>query len=271
MAAGDLITQAYQFEYNSLLVGAGTSYDITLVNNMTGHSVRTDTVPRFGAHGGVGGRHAADFKHFSIEGHFVVTSNTDFQTKRQALATAFAPIVDPADALPLCLMLPGPGTLIVQMRVRCTNLQLDLDRGLALGYPKWKVFLEAVDPVMYNRVVTSQAFTLPSDTRTITNAGNAPAKWTATLVGACVNPIVNNNNTGQLLSFYNLTLAATDVLTYDSATSTTKLNGTTISGALQTGFSWWDLRPGTNSISFAATSVSGATFNLSTNDAYWIP
>jgi hypothetical protein len=271
MVAGDLITQKYQFEYNGLLMGAGTSYDIEKINNMTGHSTRSDTVSRFGSHGGVGGRQYADFKHFSIEGNYLATSDADFQSKRQALALAFAPIVDPADALPLCLMLPNPGALIVQMRVRCTDLQGDIDRQFALNYPKWKVFLEAVDPVLYNRVATSQAFTLPSDTRTISNGGNAPAKWTATMVGACSNPILVNNSTGQVISFYSLTIGSSDILTFDSGTSTVKLNGTPTSGSLQTGFSWWDMRPGTNSISVTASSVSGATFNLTTNDAYWIP
>jgi hypothetical protein len=270
MVAGDLITQKYQFEYNGLLMGAGTNYDISLVNNMTGFSARSDTVSRFGSHGGVGGRHYADFKHFSIEGNFVASSDSDFQTKRQALALAFAPIVDPADALPLCFMLPNPGALIGQMYVRCTNIQLDLDRQHAIGYPKWKVFLEAVDPVIYNRTALSQSFTMPSDTRTITNNGNAPARWKGTLVGACTNPILNNNSTGQIISFYNLTLSATDVLIFDSGTSTVKLNGNPTSGSLQTGFSWWDMAPGTNSISFIASSVSGATFNITTNDAYWI-
>ncbi|MEQ1675084.1 MAG: hypothetical protein ABL876_00205 [Chitinophagaceae bacterium] len=271
MVAGDLITEAYQIEYNGLLVGANTNYDMRLINNMTGHDTRSDTVDRFGAHGGVAGRHYAKFKNFSIEGNFVTSTATDAQTKRQALGLAFKPIVASDDGLPLCLLLPGPGSLIVKMVVRPTKFECDITRDMAVGYPSWKVFLEAVDPTLYNRISTSQGFTMPSDTRVITNNGNAPAKWTARLTGICSNPILTNNNTGQVISFYNLTIGANDILTFDSGTSTVKLNGTPSSGSLQTGFSWWDMEPGNNSISISASSVSGGSFSLTTSDAYWIP
>lgn len=270
MTAGDLITGTYQVEYNGLLIGDGTKYDIESIDGLIGYDIRSDTVDRFGAHGGVAGRHYAHFKTFTVEGNLLANTDTEFRDRRQNLAAAYKPIVDPDGALPWLIMLPDPTSTIVKMMSRPLSLDCPLNRPFALKYAKFKLKLEAVDPVLYNRAPTSQSFTLPSDTRTIVNAGNAPAKWVGTLIGACQNPILTNNTTGQVISFYNLAMGVNDVLTFDSGTSTVMLNGTPTSGSLQTGFSWWDFSPGNNSISFIATNVSGATFNITTNDAYWM-
>jgi hypothetical protein len=269
MAVGDLITVPYQFEYNNLLIGHGTSYDVLEVNGLLGYDTRTDTANAFGRHGGSGGRHYAQFKNWNIKGTFLATTDADFQLKRQNLLAAYAPIVDPNSAINLAFMIPGAGTLICVTKCRCVGVNLPMQRDFALKHADYNIRMESIDPVIYNRVLNSQTFTMPSDTRTINNIGNAPANWIGTLTGACTNPIITNNETGQVISFFNMTLSASDVLIFDSSDSTVKLNGTPSSGSLTTGFSWWYYNPGGTSTSFTASGVSGASFNITTSDAYW--
>ena len=62
MAAGDLVTADYMFEYNGLVIGAGTDYDLEGISGLNGFSARSSSVERFGRHGGSGGRHYANMK-----------------------------------------------------------------------------------------------------------------------------------------------------------------------------------------------------------------
>lgn len=269
MALGDLVTEFYTFEYNGLAIGAGTDYDLLEVRNLLGYLARSDSTDRFGRHGATAGRHYANMKEPQFEGQFKVASDTDFQTKRQALAAAFGIRVAPINSLDLVTMLPGPTSLKISGKMRPRGLEVPMNRQHALKYAPFLIRMEMVDPILYALVSSTQIFTVPTDTRVLTNDGNAPAVWTATLVGPAENPILTNNDTGQILSFSSLTLTTGETLTYDSSDSSVKVNGVSVSSTFSTGFQWWDLDPGANSISFAATQAGSSSFSITWRDAYW--
>ena len=268
MALGDLVTADYMFEYNGLVIGANTDYDLISVTDFLGYESRSTTADLFGRHGGSAGRIYANTKTPTFEGKVAVTTDTDFQTKRQALASAFAVIVDTENALEMVTMLPGPSTLKVQALMRPSAFVMPMNREHALKYAPYLVRFEMVDPILHALVSTTTVFTMPSDTETITNNGNAPANWTGTLAGPAENPLLTNNDTGQTMQV-NVVLTGSETLVFDSFDSTIKKNGVSQTVFLSSGFSWWDLAPGNNSISITAANASTAAFSITHRDAYW--
>lgn len=269
MAVGDLITADYMFEYNNLVFGATTDYSLFNIPDLLGFKVRSTTIDRFGRHGGVSGRHYANIKMPVFEGKFLSSTNTDFEVKRQALASAFKVIVDPNNSLPLVFQLPGADSLKIQTFVRPMGFACPISRDFTRKYSPFIIQFEMPDPILYSLVVKTQVFTLPNSTFSLINSGNAPAHWSAALAGPATNPIITNNDTGQMLSFTELVLTGSDVLTFDSSDSTVKLNGDAISSTFNQGFSWFDLDPGPNNISFSATDANTASFSVIHRDAYW--
>lgn len=264
------ITQPYQFEFNGLVIGANTVYDLSEVTGLLGFTNRSGSTNRFGRHGGSAGRHYAEMKTIGIEGSILVTTDADFATRRKALAAAYNPIPDPYTKLPFVFMLPNAGTDKGFVYARPLGINYALNRAHALKYPGFRTRLEVLDPVLYSTVAGSQAYTMPSDTRAITNNGNAPGVWMLELTGPAVNPIITNTGTGQVISFTSLTLSSNEQLVLDSATSTAKVNGNSKSMLLNGGFSWWNLEPGVTNISVSVTSAGLATCTLTWRHGYWM-
>ncbi len=269
MALGDLVTGFYMFEYKNIVIGATTDYDLNEVTGLLGFLARSSTIDRFGRNGASSGRHYANMKSPVLTGRVRVVSDTDFQTKRQALASNFALITNPDDAVELVTVLPGPGLLKVQTLVRPVGFEMPLNRQHALKYAPYMIKLEMPDALLYSLTSTTTVFTVPSDTEVLTNNGNAPASWIGTLVGPATSPIITHIGTSQTLSFSELTLTGSDTLVYDSSKSTVEVNGAGISHTLASGSSWFDLDPGAQSISFSATDAATASFSITTRDAYW--
>lgn len=270
MALGDLVTAPYMIEYNGVALGPGTSYELLGIDNLLDINIRSQTTDRLGYHGSIAGRHLAQVKNLIIEGTILGTSDSDFGTKRKALYLAFRPIQDPLSALGLVTALPDTTLTKMQALARCTKIFMNVDRNFALKYPKFHIDMEMIDPIWYGLTTRTQAYTIPSSTNTINNAGNAPAKWIATLHGPSTNPVITNTTTGQVLSMSGTTITASDTLVFDSYGSTVKKNGAYIAPNFAAGFSWWDLEPGNQSISISQSGTTGATtFSITWNDAYW--
>lgn len=270
MALGDLVTANYQIEYNSLLLASTNGYDVAEFTGLLGHVIRSDSVTRFGRHGGTGGRHYAEMKNSTINLRVKPTSDTDYSVKRLAIGDAFAPIIDPADALYLVTQLPAASPLKFISLCRPRGLNMPLNRDTALGYTPIAVHLEHLDPRLYTLTETVQAFTMPSDTRTIVNTGNADAPWKITIAGPATNPVITNNTTGQVIAFESLVLNGTQTLIVDSATSTARVNGESVDIYVATGFSWWNFDPGSTSVTVSATTATTASCTLTTRSAYWV-
>jgi len=268
MAVGDLVTDDYMFEYNGLAIGATTDYGLTMVRNLIGYGSHRSSALRFGAHGMHAGRTYAIEKLPIFDGEIRITDDADFETKRRALTSAFQITVGPDDRELLVFRLPGAGTK-VQALCSCLGVDLEIDRLHSINVPRFKVRLEMADPILYALTAVNTVFTVSSDTQSIANNGNAPAGWTASLLGPATNPILTHNGTGQVIAFTQLELTGSDTLVYDSYEGTVKVNGVDKGNFIQGDFSWFDLLPGSNSISLSATDASMATFTLTHRDAYW--
>lgn len=271
MALGDLVTVPYMFEYNGFAFGGTTDFDIYNVGNLLSTYMRSDSSDRFGRHGASGARQYASMKTSNFEIKIRALSNSDFEVKRQALGAAFAPIVDPKDSLYLVFMLPGAGTTKVVTKARPLSVDPQIDRNFALNYPKFNVRLEHIDPLIYGLTENSQVFTMPSDTRTINNAGNAKTHWKLSIAGPITNPVITNNTTGQSIAFSGLILNGTQVLTLDSFDSTAVVNGESVDIFIASGFSWWSLSPGNTSITVSGTTATTAAATLFWRNGYWLP
>lgn len=103
----------------------------------------------------------------------------------------------------------------------------------------------------------------PSGSFYAVNAGNAPADWTATIVGPITDPTLSIN--GVTIAFTGVTVLAGQTLIIDTKERTMWLNGDPSSSRYgNSNFqSWgWDdvrLRPGTNMARLTGTSTTGAT------------
>lgn len=268
MAVGDLVTAPYMFEFNGLVLGATTDYDIELIQGVNGFSVRTDTEEAFGRHGSVAGRHYAKHKTPTIDGNIRTSDINDFLTKRQALVNAFAPIEDVNSSLPFVLRYPG-SALKVYANIRPLEFDIPVDFRFSIAYPHFNIKFEQIDPRLYDLNLTNTSFTMPTDSKVITNNGNARTNWLGTLVGPCELPRITNDDTGQFIEL-NLVLTGTDVVTFDSSTSLVNINNIPTGSLLTAGFSWWDLDPGNTNISFTASNAASAVFSITHRDAYWM-
>ena len=273
MAVGDLVVADYGFEYNGLLIGAGTDYDLQSISNFLGFSMHTTTtVAKFGRHGDSPGRHFANSKKPTFIGNIKADNATDFAAKRTAFINAFAPIVDPNSQNDLVVRLPDAAGSKYKVSARPIDLEIPLERAFTRMYAPYTLRFEQPDPRIYSLTATTRTFNISTGaaTETIPNAGNADAKWIAELIGPCDSPVLTHEGTGQSLGFAGLSLASGEALVYDSSNSTVKVNGVSVGNAYTSGFSWFNLGPGNNDITITASNSSTASFSLTWNDAYWM-
>jgi hypothetical protein len=123
--------------------------------------------------------------------------------------------------------------------------------------------MSAVDPVVFGNVIPSKI---------ATNEGQVEAPVTIKIVGACVNPLIENRTTGEVIKFKNLTMGAQDELLIDTAFGQKKieLNGqnafNTLDFAASTFFS---LQIGDNEIEFTdETASNNATIHFIYRNLY---
>jgi len=94
----------------------------------------------------------------------------------------------------------------------------------------------------------------------VTNSGNFPAPWVATIIGPVTNPVLTCN--GQSVTF-NGTVNAGETLVVDSLGRSVLLNGTASRYSWVAATSqWFELPVGVSSVNFGATSGTG-TCNFS--------
>jgi tail protein len=105
---------------------------------------------------------------------------------------------------------------------------------------------------------------------TATNSGTYPSKPVLTIAGPVVNPIVDNQTSGQTLSF-SLTLASGDSLVIDTDKRSILLNGTASRrSSLLSGSQFFELAPGSSTIRFRNNGAfdAGALLTVAFHDAY---
>lgn len=273
MTAGDLISDDWQFELRDYLFGSGQPVGVVSVQGLEDlPEVRVADVARARAHGSVPGPQHTGDRVILIE---VDAARTTTGTLRDtvnawAAATALGDV-----EVPLVWQLPGTGKRRAMVRVR--RRELPVDRRFGYGFARGRIQLVATDPRVYDNTesVGSTAVgavtgglgfphgfphgfgTATAGTIDVTNGGNTPAPWTATLVGPLTHPritLVDGDGDLELGAF---TLAAGDTLELDSLNRTVLLNGTASRYGELTRRSWFDLPVGDPIIQLTASSGTG--------------
>lgn len=265
----------YNITFGGLTIGTGTSF---LIQNSTGledlPDLRSGDTARAYMHGEVPGLDLASGRRIVID--LIVVGGSAFHTNVELLKNA-AMVASSESTLTFQL----PSRLERSLRARCRRRSIPV--SMAYGYRSGNASLEfrATDPRIYDLAFTTQAIALPSAATgltfnapapfvfgsagtggviTVTNSGNFPAPWVATVIGPVTNPVLTCN--GQAVTF-NGTVNAGETLVIDSLGRSVLLNGTASRYSWVAATSaWFELPVGSSSVNFGATSGTG-TCNFS--------
>jgi hypothetical protein len=292
MAAGDLITEDYQYEYKGLLLGAYTPFELQQMSGLTSlPNVRTGSVDRFGQHGGVPGRHYEAIR--TVAATWDIFDGNDpeaFAARREELQEAFAVISDPTNVQPFVWKHPGRE----KRRIYCRPVDrtTPLDREFSFLYGSVAVRLEATDPFVYSNDEKVASGITPGETTgglsfpltfplvfgagssggsaSVHNGGTADAPWTATITGETPNPKITHVESGAFLEFTGLNIVAGDTLEIDAFNRTILYNGVASRrGFLTSASNWFWLQPGSNTIQFSSGGITTGSLTFRWRDTYW--
>lgn len=265
----------YQLEYNGLVLGAGTDYEVlTIVGLDDLPDVRVSDTPRPSDHGLFAGTDLAGGRAVEIELEVRGDDDADFRANVAAFTAA---TVIRTDEIPLCFRLPSlGGDRRIYARARRRVLPTDL--GYQFGVGRATVQFLASDPRVYAETQTSlntaaatsgggrtydRTYPLTyaaggtGGTVSADNVGNFPTRPTITITGPCTTPRVENVTTGEFISC-DLTLASGDTLVIDMEARTVLAGGTASRyNTLVSGSTFWDLDPGVSSLKFTTADTQG--------------
>ena len=270
------ITSDWQLEYNGLLLGSGTVYEVRQVSGIEDlPDVRTSDTPRPSDHGMFAGNDFAAGRTVEVDLEVTGTSDVSFRTSVDALAavTAFR-----QTELPLTFRLPGGVDKRIYVRPRRRALPVSLDYFFRIAPTTIQFY--ASDPRIYADSETSLSLSLPTSTGGLTfpivwpiswgtatsgtaqavNAGTFATRPVVTFTGPLTAPSIENVTTGQtfrMASTFELLAGETLVVDFDSRT--VLLNGTASRySSVASNSQWWELPPGNSDIRLGATSGSGS-------------
>ncbi len=302
--AGELITRDAQVQWAGQLWGDGTLWSVSSMpgwNDLPG--LDSGSVPRAQQHGDWLGRLLAQGRSISLS--MTLTGwPEDFPAALLALEAA-----TPIEQAEQPLVVQGAGRRLL-VNGRITHRVTPFDTAFNLGTPSVTLMWECSDPRRYGLTALSVATGLPqsgsgldwgdtstpkgldwhdgesppgldwgadgsSGDLTLTNAGTAPTHPVLEFRGPVVMPSVTLQETGQVLE-YDLPLAASDVLTVDTAAGTvtlasgaSRLYTVTARSSPEEAFV---LPPGTSTLSFRAAPGStdpAASMTVRYRPAYW--
>lgn len=288
--AGELVVAEQQIQLRDWVAGPGTSicWLDQVLDWWGGTPIRDRDIPRMASDGVRGGIDLLGAK--TLTGSMLIegTDNADLLAQIDAFQTAWAPS---SEDIPIVVMLLGEKRRRYG-RPRRTNVDPFLATRLRRCEGPAVVIsfqFEALDPYQYSDAEhsvtigllvpggTTMPITLPvtlapssGGTGSAPNAGTMPAPWTGRLDGPLTNPAITHVEQNRTLDFDvngGLDLGASDFVLIDSRARSALLNGTADRrNTLDLGSQWFDLDPGTNTISFAADAGSGS-FTITWRDA----
>lgn len=240
MPAGDLITADFQFEFNGLLFGDATVYEVVSVDGIvTSPRIRAGDVERPTSDGDVAGtdRYAFRTVEFTVD-IYAASTNAMFQTSLDNLMDAT--VKQTAD-LPLVFQFPTWGKRRINCRPRQRSIPVTVptSRGLA---ERVRLQFYAADPLIYNNTETTE--TSPD---TVVNAGNYPTWPTITLTAGAT---ITNTTTSKAI-----VTTGTGTLVIDTKTRTVTKAGVNAYDQIDPATEWFSLVPGNNVLTGTATSV----------------
>lgn len=263
----------YQMGVGTVLLGAGTSYDITRAPKGWGlPPVRTSDVPRPRDHGLFFGQDFLAGRTLTFEIAVLGDDAADAGLKVDALAAVWQPPAGDA-VVPLSVKIPGQVERLLNGRPRRLAWILD---DLKAATPTAVLQYEVADPRWYAALLTT--LSTPAATsgggRTYNrvyplvyaaggaggfiaavNAGDYPTRPVITITGPSTTPRLEHVESGRYLQL-DLTLAAAEFIIIDTDARTILLGGTASRFDKLSG-TWFELAPGTNTIRFTSADSQG--------------
>jgi hypothetical protein len=271
MAAGDLVTAEWQFEFRGLLLGDGSDIDVAEVRGLGSlPAVRDGDVPRPRAHGTLPMPRYTGAAYLDLD---LELGGPDFGAAVAALTDATAD-VDTVD--PFFYRLPGQDKRL--MFVRPTRRSLPIGLRYMLGLAPAAIQFDAADPLQYSAELHTASTGLGSTVGGLqfplvfpltfgvatpgsfnaANAGNADAPWTAVLTGPLSSPRIVHVGKQEALELTGFTLPAGQTLVFDQQQRTVRLNGTASRANELLRRDWFTLAPGPNLIQLDGASGTGS-------------
>jgi hypothetical protein len=275
MAAGDLITGATQYEFDAVLMGSGTNY---IMESMEGlddmPELRADDSDRMDDHGSIAGLDllpartiTATLDVYDSAGHAAIMA------RYRTLARAMAP-----SRIELPLVFQRPGEVKKQVFVRPRRRSLPSTYDVAHGLAKGSLAWYAPDPRIYSLIEHSQVITIAagatSASASISNVGDFRSAPRFTIAGTGTNPriAVSAQTPNRDGTHYNgrttaidYAMGAGDTFAVSSRLKTITLNGAQAYSKKRTDSQWFELMPGTQTITVSRTGTTGTQ----TYTVYW--
>lgn len=287
-----LVTSDFQWEFDGLLLGAGTPYGITAAPGFMDLSgTRANFTPRARAHGGFTEPHFGGGAVLDLEFDISATSATSFQAAVLALEANTYP---QPTTRPLWFQLPGHG--LRTMQVQCIRRTVPLDVPFVFGLVvKAALQFYAPDPLKYGATITASTG-LPTTSGGLVYPLSYPLAYGTTATGritaqnvgsAATYPVFTVTGPQDAAGFqitsvedgitlqYNGPLGATDQVVIDTHTGSVLLNGSDRRQLLSFGGIWPSIpaaslsgTPGTRTFAFSTLGSYQAAASLA---ASWAP
>lgn len=289
MAVGDLVTEDWGFEYRGQAFGGTSDYLIApgVEGLWDNPDVATADQRRLRRHGLHPGDDFMGAREVTIPIEITGVDTTTWTARLDALKTAMA--VDPdrtgnaANGIEDALVFQVPGVAGGGKRLiyaRPRGLAAPIDQSWFYQIPVVTARFVATSPFIYDATATTLTspilvgtssgatwpFTWPLSWGALsptsfaaTNSGTRRAEWTATITGPVDNPQLVHLDQTRTISVIGSLPTSSDTLVIDSETRTLVYNGgTNWYPNLATGSAWFQLTPGTNTLSFRASAGTGS-------------
>lgn len=282
MAAGDLITRDYQYEFNGLLMGSGTPLVVESIEGLWSMpELRTADIERNDYHGDIPGEDLLGPRSIEIELHATADSQIEMEAALLNAARTFQPRLQEVH-----FVWKRPGQVRKFVNCRPRKRQFPTSYEMAHGLSKGSLLLHASDPVIYalaekNASIFLSGPTTNADGTTNPGATIGSTTWTndgdwetwprLILEGAGDNPRIGNGEDGNRQIRIDVIMGTNDRLVMDAHPQrrTVTLNGVDRYDLVRTDNQWWRLLEGTNTITFSRGAATGSqTLTIAGRDAW---
>jgi hypothetical protein len=178
--------QNFQFEYNGVVIGAGTPYAVLNIDGLDLAEIRSGDVSWPRDHGQAKGLDLYGGRDIIFD-VWMKSDGTSLQSAQLALAAAT--VVLPFEELPLWFQLPNLPLLCIMCRPRKKLLKVESDYAAAnIGHPE--LSLHAADPRIYAAGVETGIE--PGKTAKLNNSGNTEMRPILIITGPMTRPKAGN-------------------------------------------------------------------------------